>query len=114
MDSLRMSRARCYCPILGPRRQRLSEPCSFLIEAKHSAFTDESEFRGEPIEHPVIQFAMPRSGSKVVKGARYMFPKIICACCERAPAHESREPPVAPVIREQMPKTMEMGLDLGP
>jgi hypothetical protein len=39
-----------------------------LIEAKRSAFTDDSEFSGEPIEHPVIQFVMFCQDSQIVKG----------------------------------------------
>jgi hypothetical protein len=51
----------------------LPDRCSFLVEAKHSAFADDSEFSRKPIEHPLIQFVMLREDSKVVKDAGHLF-----------------------------------------
>jgi hypothetical protein len=108
MDSLRMSRARRYSAVLGPRPQRLPAPRSFFIEVERFTFLDDAEFCRKPIAHTVIQFVMLRLDGQIVKGAGHLFPKVIFACRKGDPAHESRAPFVASVTLQQMPNAMEM------
>jgi hypothetical protein len=108
MDSLRMSRAHRYSPVLGRRPQRWPAPRSFFIEVEDFTFLDDAEFRGKPIAHPVIQFVILRQDRQIIKGAEHLFPTVIFACRKGDSAPERREPFVASITLQLMPNAMEM------
>jgi hypothetical protein len=86
----------------------LPRPGIFPIEAKLGIIVDESKFIGKSIEYRLIQFAMFRQKSKIIKRAGYLFIDVVFALCRYDPSGESGESVTAAVVLQSMLDAIEM------